>query len=100
MSSPYVRRRRLADELTRLREDRGYSAEKLAEAAGLNRQRISRLTNCRVRPNLDEVMRVLAHFEVEPDQWQQIMDIARDAQERGWWERPPNGPTPSPLRRP
>jgi transcriptional regulator with XRE-family HTH domain len=87
MSSPYVRRRRLADELTRLREDRGYSADKLAESIGLSKQRISRLTNCRVRPNLDEVMRVLDHFEVEPDRWQQVMGIARDAQERGWWER-------------
>jgi transcriptional regulator with XRE-family HTH domain len=87
MSSPYVRRRRLADELTQLREDHGYSADRLAEATGLSKQRISRLTNCRVRPNLDEVMRVLAHFDVEQDRWQQIMDIARDAQERGWWER-------------
>jgi hypothetical protein len=33
MSSPYVRRRRLADELTRLREDHSYSAEKLAEGS-------------------------------------------------------------------
>lgn len=87
MSSPYVRRRRLADELTRLREEYGYSADKLAEATGLSKQRISRLTNCRVRPNLDEVMRVLAHFKVGHERWEQIMGIARDAQERGWWER-------------
>lgn len=87
MSSPYVRRRRLADELTRLREDHGFSADKLAETTGLSKQRVSRLVNCRVPPNLDEVMRVLGHFDVSPVRWQQIMAIARDAQERGWWER-------------
>jgi transcriptional regulator with XRE-family HTH domain len=87
MSSPYVRRRRLAAELTRLLDDHGCPADKLADATGLSKQRISRLVNCRVRPNLDEVMRVLAHFEVEPRRWQQIMTVAREAQERGWWER-------------
>jgi transcriptional regulator with XRE-family HTH domain len=87
MSSPYVRRHRLADELTRLREEHGYSADKLAAATGLSKQRISRLTNCRVRPNLDEVMRLLTHFEVGHERWEQILGIARDAQERGWWER-------------
>jgi transcriptional regulator with XRE-family HTH domain len=87
MSSPYVRRRRLAGELTRLLDEHGCPAEKLAAEIGLSKQRISRLVNCRVRPNLDEVMRVLAFFDVEPQRWQQIMTIAREAQERGWWER-------------
>jgi transcriptional regulator with XRE-family HTH domain len=87
VSSPYVRRRRLASELTRLLDDQECSAERLAAETGLSRQRISRLINCRVRPNLDEVMRVLAFFEVVPHRWQQIMTIAREAQERGWWER-------------
>ena len=87
MSSPYVRRRRLADEILRLREEHGYSGDKLAEATGLSTQRVSRLANCRVRPNLDEIIRVLTHFEVGHERWQQVMAIARDAQERGWWER-------------
>src|SRR6266545_4489017 len=68
--SPYVRRRRLATELLRLREDHGYSADKLAKAIGVARQRISRVENGHVRPDLDE-----------------IMTIAREAQERGWWEK-------------
>ena len=42
---------------------------------------------CRVRPNLDEIIRVLGHFEVGHERRQMIMDIACDAQERGWWER-------------
>jgi transcriptional regulator with XRE-family HTH domain len=87
MSSPYVRRRRLSDELARLLEDHGYTADRLATATGLSRQRISRISRCRVRPSLDEVMRILDHLDAGEDRRQAIMEIARDAQERGWWER-------------
>ncbi|HYS37448.1 MAG TPA: helix-turn-helix transcriptional regulator, partial [Pseudonocardiaceae bacterium] len=59
MISPYVRRRRLAVELIRLREEHDYSAEKLAKAIGVARQRISRVENGHVRPDLDEIMRIL-----------------------------------------
>jgi len=41
VTSPYVRRLRLARELLALREERGYSAEKLASVVAAPRQRIS-----------------------------------------------------------
>src|SRR5262249_45489220 len=85
--SPYVRRRRLAIELIRLREEHDYSAEKLAKAIGVARQRISRVENGHVRPDLDEVMRILDVLNVGEKRWEQIMTIAREAQERGWWEK-------------
>jgi transcriptional regulator with XRE-family HTH domain len=85
--SPFVRRRRLARELVCLREEYGYSAEKLAREAGVQRQKISRLENGRVRPDQDEIMRILAHFKVDASRWDQIMTIAREAQENGWWEK-------------
>jgi len=85
--SPYVRRRRLAAELIRLREEHGYSSEKLAKTIGVARQRISRLENGHVRPDLDEIMRVLDTLGVGEKRWTQIMTIAREAQERGWWEK-------------
>jgi transcriptional regulator with XRE-family HTH domain len=85
--SPYVRRLRLIRELIRLREDHGYSANKLAEAIGVVRQRISRLENGHVRPDQDEIMRILDLFGVGEKRWAQIMRIAREAQERGWWEK-------------
>ncbi len=87
MISPYVRRRRLAVELIRLREDHGYSADKLAKAIGVARQRISRVENGHVRPDLDEIMRILDVLNVGEKRWAQIMTIAREAQERGWWEK-------------
>jgi transcriptional regulator with XRE-family HTH domain len=85
--SPYVRRRRLAAELIRLREDHGYTAATLAHAIGVGRQRISRLENGHVRPDLDEIMRILDVLNVGEKCWNQIMTIARDAAERGWWEK-------------
>lgn len=87
MISPYVRRRRLAAELVRLREEHGYSSDKLAKAIGVARQRISRLENGHVPPDLDEIMRILAALNVEQKRWTQIMTIAREAQEKGWWEK-------------
>lgn len=87
MISPFVRRRRLAAELIRLREDHGYSSDRLAKAIGVGRQRISRLENGHVRPDLDEIMRILDVLQVGEKRWSQIMTIAREAQERGWWEK-------------
>jgi transcriptional regulator with XRE-family HTH domain len=85
--SPYVRRRRLAAELVRLREENNYSADKLCRQVGVARQKISRLENAKVRPDQDEIMRILDHFGVDEKRWEQIMTITRDAQENGWWEK-------------
>jgi len=85
--SPLVRRRRLAAELIRLRDEHGYSAARVAKEIGVVRQRISRLENGHVAPDLDEIMRILRLFDVSEPRWQQIMTIAREAQERGWWAK-------------
>ncbi|MDG4829995.1 helix-turn-helix transcriptional regulator [Solwaraspora sp. WMMD1047] len=87
MISPFVRRRRLAAELIRLRDERGYSSARVAVEIGVARQRISRLENGHVAPDLDEIMRILQLFGVNQQRWQQIMLIAREAQERGWWAK-------------
>lgn len=87
MISPLVRRRRLATELICLRDEHGYSAARVAREIGVVRQRISRLENGHVAPDLDEIMRILRLFNVGEPRWQQIMTIAREAQERGWWAK-------------
>ncbi|MCP2325222.1 DNA-binding XRE family transcriptional regulator [Hamadaea flava] len=85
MISPLVRRRRLAAELIRLRDERGYSSARVATEIGVSRQRISELENGRVVPNLELVAKVLRLFMVGEHRAEQLMTIARDAQERGWW---------------
>ena len=87
MISPYVRRRRLAMEVIRLREEHGYSTQRLAKAIDVPRQRISQLQNAHLRPDLDDIIRILDVFKVGERRWEKLLAIARDAQERGWWER-------------
>ena len=86
MISPHVRRHRLASELIKLREEHGYSTQRLATTVGIPRQRISQLQNGHLSPDLDDIIRILDVFKVGERRWELIMTIARDAQGRGWWE--------------
>lgn len=86
MISTYVRRLRLAAELGALRQQRELSSDQLARAAGLPRTTVSRLENARMRPDPDDVMRILERLEVTGEAWTRLMTIAREAGERGWWE--------------
>ena len=85
MISPYVRRLRLAAELRALRAEGGLTHEQLAKQIGQSRAQISRLENGHV-VDQDDVMRILDALGVDDEQWTQIMTIAREAGERGWWE--------------
>ncbi|PZG16538.1 transcriptional regulator [Micromonospora craterilacus] len=86
MISTYVRRLRLAAELLALRQSRQMSSEALARSAGLPRTTVSRLENARMRPDPNDVMKLLEHLGATGDEWTNLMTIARQASERGWWE--------------
>jgi transcriptional regulator with XRE-family HTH domain len=86
VTSPFVRRRRLAAEIRALREEQDMTAEDLARLLHRSRMKISKLENARVRPDLAEIMKILDLLGVTGDRWQQIVTIARDAAERGWWD--------------
>lgn len=85
MISPYVRRMRLAAELRELRTQAGLTHEQLAKAIGQSRAQISRLENGHVVDQAD-IIKILDALEVDGDRWTQIITIAREAGERGWWE--------------
>ncbi|MGH9212097.1 MAG: helix-turn-helix domain-containing protein [Acidimicrobiales bacterium] len=85
MISPYVRRLRLAAELRTLRTQRGLTHEQLAKKIGQSRASISRLENGHVIDQAD-ILKILDALEVEGDRWTQLLTIAREAGERGWWE--------------
>jgi transcriptional regulator with XRE-family HTH domain len=84
--SPLVRRRRLAAELRKLREDAGLTAEQLAKRIGQSRMKISRLENGNGRPSVADVIKVLDALGVTGDPWHALRQMASDAAERGWWE--------------
>jgi transcriptional regulator with XRE-family HTH domain len=85
MISPYVRRLRLAAEIRQLRAESGLTADQMAKRIGRSRADISRLENGHTVDQAD-VIRVLDVLGVDGDQWTEIVTIAREASEKGWWE--------------
>ncbi|GAA2281015.1 hypothetical protein GCM10010402_42320 [Actinomadura luteofluorescens] len=87
MPSPYVRRRRLAVEIRKLRESRGLTTDGLARLVFHSRTKITRLENAQIRPDLIEIMNMLDALEVTGPQYDRICQLAREAGQKGWWDR-------------
>jgi transcriptional regulator with XRE-family HTH domain len=85
MISPYVRRLRLGAEMRGMRAEAGLTAAQLGKRIGRSRADISRLENGHVVDQAD-VMKILDELGVSGDRWTQIMTIAREASEDGWWK--------------
>ena len=85
MISPYVRRLRLGAEIRVLRAKAGLTADQLGKRIGRSRADISRLENGHVVDQAD-VISILDVLNVDGDRWTQVVTIAREAGEKGWWE--------------
>ena len=86
MISPYVRRHRLNTELRKIRKEAGLNHTELGKLVGKNRLQISRHENGSSLVDLDLVMEILEKLQIKGERWTQIVDVAREAGERGWWE--------------
>ncbi|MFG2085982.1 helix-turn-helix domain-containing protein [Spirillospora sp. NPDC048824] len=87
MPSPYVRRRRLAAEIRKLRESRGLTTDGLAQLMYYSRTKVSRLENAQGRPDLAEIMNMLEILEVTGSQYDKLLKLAREAAHKGWWDK-------------
>ena len=89
-TSPYVRRLRLGNELRELRRKANLTAEQLGSRIGASRLKISRLETAGSKPDLADVWKILDVLNVEEGspRWRELIQVARDAAERGWWEAP------------
>ncbi|MEV5828466.1 helix-turn-helix transcriptional regulator [Spirillospora sp. NPDC052242] len=87
MSSPFVRRRRLADELRNLREEHDLTADELAKRIHYSRMKISRLENAHGRPDVRDVVKILDTLGVKEPKWAEMIRLATEASEKGWWDR-------------
>ncbi|MGH3225813.1 MAG: helix-turn-helix domain-containing protein [Streptosporangiaceae bacterium] len=76
---------RLATEVRALRAEAGFTADQLGKRIGRSRADISRLENGHVVDQAD-IISILDALGVDGDRWTQIVTIAREAGERGWWE--------------
>jgi transcriptional regulator with XRE-family HTH domain len=84
--SATVRNRRLAAELRRLRESGDFTGDDVAERLGWSASKVSRLENARQAPRFADVRRLLDLYGVEGAYREQLLQLARDAVRRGWWE--------------
>jgi transcriptional regulator with XRE-family HTH domain len=82
--SPTVRRRRLAAELRRLRGSR--TGTVVAKALGWSPAKISRYELGRSGFPLDEVEKLLDFYSVTEPHRSNLISLAEDANQRGWWE--------------
>ncbi|NEA29004.1 Scr1 family TA system antitoxin-like transcriptional regulator [Actinomadura bangladeshensis] len=86
MTSPFVRRRRLATELRTLREQSGMTADELAGRIYRSRMTVSKLENARCRPDVRDIVKIMKILGVTGEKFDEILKIACDASDRGWWD--------------
>jgi transcriptional regulator with XRE-family HTH domain len=82
--SPALRRRRLAAELRRLRGSR--PGREVARGLDWSTSKVSRYELGRSPLPLDEVEKMLDFYGVIDPERDQLLSLAREANERGWWE--------------
>ncbi len=86
--SPTVRGRRLRYELRRLREQRGLTIEQVAERSGgdWTASAISRWEtgDRRIRPA--DLRVLLDLYDIQGEQREVLLTLAREARQRGWWQ--------------
>lgn len=84
--SPTVRRRRLASELRKIRESKGKSGDAVAAALKWSPSKISRYELARTGLKLSDVERLLDYYQVAGSRRALLLELARDAAQKGWWE--------------
>jgi transcriptional regulator with XRE-family HTH domain len=83
---PSVKQRRLAAELRRMRELLGLTGDEVADRLNWSTAKVSRLENARTGTKIADVRLLLDLYEVDGARREEIVALAQDAAERGWWE--------------
>lgn len=86
LSSPTVRRRRLAAELRAIREGMGRSGDAVANALRWSPSKISRYERAKTSLPPKEVERLLDYYKVTGEHRRMLLELAKDATMKGWWE--------------
>lgn len=85
--SPTMRRRRLAAELRRLRNEAGLTIDEASSTLGWPPSKISRTENRQYGISASDVRKLLDLYEVKDQERRaHLSDLARRATERGWWQ--------------
>lgn len=87
--SPIRPRRRLARELQRLRAAAGQTIDQVSRATEISKSSLSRIENAQISPKIPEVRALLTYYGVSAENAERLLSDARDARQRGWWQRYP-----------
>src|SRR4029434_10007600 len=85
--TPTDRRRRLGVELRRLREDAGLTIDRVAEALECSQSKVSRIETGQVSATPRDVRDMLELYRVHDAQSAAMVRVAREARQRGWWQK-------------
>lgn len=85
--SPTVRQRELGMRLRNLRNSQGLTVEAVADKLLCSATKISRAETGARRPSLRDVRDLCALYNVSPEETAQLMELAREARQQGWWTR-------------
>ncbi|MEV4383590.1 helix-turn-helix transcriptional regulator [Streptosporangium sp. NPDC049644] len=81
-----IRTRRLAGELRRLREVTGLTGDQAARQLGWDPSKLSRYETARRRVQPKDLQVLLDLYAVADDRRQALVDLARNARLKGWWD--------------
>lgn len=83
--SPTIRRRRLGAELRRHREAAGVTIDVVAERLGFSPSKVSRIETGHNSATPRDVAELLSFYRVETREAEELVQIAREARQKGWW---------------
>jgi transcriptional regulator with XRE-family HTH domain len=85
-ASPTVRRRRLGAELRRYRETAGLTIDHVADRLDCSASKISRLETGQTGSSPRDVRDMLTLYQVGEPELEDLMEVARETRQRGWWQ--------------
>jgi transcriptional regulator with XRE-family HTH domain len=80
-----IRRRVLARQLKLLREQSGLTLEQAAPKLDFSVSKLSRVENAQVMIDVHWVKSMLDIYDAGGARWNELLDLAREAQQPGWW---------------
>jgi transcriptional regulator with XRE-family HTH domain len=87
-TTPSLRRRRLAAELRKIREQSGSSGAEIAQQLGWQASRISRLETRQSGITAPDLRKLLNAYGVTDEGYRAYLaELARKVNERGWWQK-------------
>ncbi|MGR6912969.1 helix-turn-helix domain-containing protein [[Actinomadura] parvosata] len=84
--NPTLRRRKLASELRRLREEAGLNGVQVSQALRWSTSKLSRLETGQVAPAAKDVARLLKHYDALGEEGDLLLELAGNHVSKGWWE--------------